>query len=412
MIIGGVIAGIIVLFLIISFSLKPSESKAANLVIWGTIESPELFTDLAKSYIQETKVKIAYIIKDEKTYEQELVNALAAGSGPDIFFFKNTWLLKHYNKVQPAPKSLFTAQAIDQSYPQAVLRDFTSGDNVYAIPLYLDTLALFYNQSLLDQAAIPFPPKTLEELVEMTPRLTKFNERRDILYSGMALGTATNISHAADILPLLMVQAGSDIVNEDLNITFHRTNAGAQALSFYTQFTKPKNKVYSWDEKMGNSIEELARGKVAMAIGYASDIRIIRSVSPYFNFKIVPMPQPQDIRLRKDYANYWGLAVNKQSKYKQAAWELISFLSQNEPAENFARRTNLPPAKRILLDKFKNQPIMDVFSRQAYTAISWPQADPSLIEQIFKTGISEALSEKQPLDMIISSMANQMEKIY
>ncbi|MEW5805465.1 MAG: extracellular solute-binding protein [Patescibacteria group bacterium] len=412
LIIGGIAGAALVLLLIIFVGLKPSKSGAAKLIIWGTFENPELFSDLIKPFTQQTKAEITYVPKDPKTYEQELINALAAGAGPDIFFFENTWLLKHYNKIQPAPKSLFTVSAVEQSYPQVVVRDFTSADNVYAIPLFLDSLALFYNQDLLDQAAIPFPPKTLEELVEMAPKLTKFNERRDILYSGFALGSAANVSHATDILSLLMLQAGSNIISNDFTITLHQTNAGAQALNFYTQFAKSKNQVYSWDEKMGNSIEEFARGKAAIAIGYASDIPIIRSISPYFNFKIALMPQPETSQLRKDYASYYGLAVNKQSRYKQAAWELISFLSQNETAESFARKVNLPPAKRILLDRFKNQPIMDIFSRQAYTALSWPQADPIIIDQIFKSAISQSLAETQPLDMIISSVANQLDKLY
>lgn len=411
-IILGLIGAGLVFLLILLLGLKPSKSNAPKLVIWGTFDNPELFSDLIGPYVERTQAKITYVPKNPETYEQELINALAAGSGPDIFFFKNTWLLKHYNKVQPAPKSLFTVSAIEQNYPQVVVRDFTAGDNVFAIPLFLDTLALFYNQSLLDQATIPFPPKTLEELVEMAPKLTKFNERRDILYAGVALGTVENISHATDILSLLILQAGSNIVGNDYIITLNRTNAGIQALNFYTQFAKPKNRVYSWDEKMGNSIEEFARGKVALVFGYASDIPIIRSISPYLNFKISPMPQPASAQLRKDYASYYGLAVNKQSRYKQAAWEFISYLSQNEVAEAFARKVNLPPAKRVLLDRLRNQPIMDVFSRQAFTALSWPQADPVLINRIFETAIKQSLAETQPLDTIISEVANQLDKLY
>ena len=183
-------------------------------------------------------------------------------------------------------------------------------------------------------------------------------------------------------------------------------------MNFFTQFAKPKNKIYTWDDKFDGSIEEFARGKVAMVLGYASDIQTIRAVSPYFNFKVTLMPQPQDSTLRKDYASYWGLAVRKQSKKADAAWNLVSFLSQNEQAEAFARKTNLAPAKRLLLNNLRNQPIMDIFSKQAYTAVSWPQPDSNLIERIFKNGIADALAEKEPLDSIVTGMANEIDEIF
>ena len=412
LIIGGTVLGLIVLVFVLAIGLRPDKSKSQELIIWGLFDDPELFQSLAEAHLQETGNSIVYIQKNPVTYEQELLNALAGGSGPDIFFFKNSWLLRHYDKVKTAPQNLFTAQAIEQNYPQIVSKDFVSGDNVYAVPMFIDTLALFYNQNLLDQAAVPFAPKTWEELVEMTPKLTRVNERRDILYSAAALGAADNVSHATDILSLLMIQAGSEIVDDQFNVTFQRTKAGVESLDFYTQFAKPKSKTYAWNDNFDNSIEEFARGKVAMVLGYASDIQKIRAVSPYFNFKIALMPQPQAASLRKDYASYWGLAVNKQSKKSEAAWNLISYLSQNEQAGAFQRKTQLPPAKRLLLDQVRNQPLMDIFSRQAYTAVSWPQPDANLIDRIFKRGINDAVSEKEPLDSIVADMANEIDEIF
>jgi len=210
----------------------------------------------------------------------------------------------------------------------------------------------------------------------------------------------------------LMIQAGSEIVDDQFNVTFQRTKAGIESLGFYTQFAKPKSKTYSWNDNFDDSIEEFAQGKVAMVLGYASDIQKIRAISPYFNFKIALMPQPGKSTLRKDYASYWGLAVNKQSKKSEAAWNLISYLSQNEQAEAFQRKTQLPPAKRLLLDQVRNQPLMDIFSKQAYTAASWPQPDSNLIDRIFKRGISDAVSEKESLDSIIADMANEIDEIF
>lgn len=411
-IIFGGLGLIIVIMLLLYFGSKPGAGGKVELRIWGTFDDSELFNNISASWLQETGHELSYVRKNPETYEEELLDALAAGSGPDIFFFKNSWLLKHYDKVRPAPENLFTPADIDENYPQIVYRDFVSGRNVYGLPLYIDTLALFYNPALFDQAAIPFPPKTWEEVIEMVPRLTKTTDRRDIDYSAIALGSAKNVDHATDILSLLMIQSGSEIVNDDLEITFQKSQAGVEALNFFTQFAKSKNKVYTWDERLNNSIEEFANGKVAMAIGYASDIEKIRAVSPYLKFKITFLPQPEDAEMRKDYANYWGLAVNKQSKKWEVAWSLIANLAENQQTKNFSQITNLPPAKRYLLNQVRSEPIMEIFSKQAFTAVSWPQPNSKLIERAFSQGIADALSERLPTQEIVSNMAKQIDQMF
>ena len=412
MIIGGAIIGIVILLLILGTGIRPDRSRSQEIVVWGLFEDPEMFEEIAKAHLQETGNKIIYIQKNPITYEQELLNALAGGSGPDVFFFKNSWLLRHNDKVETAPDNLFTAGEIEENYPQIVARDFISESEVFAVPMFLDTLALFYNQDLLDQAAVPFPPKTWEELVEITPRLTKTDASRGIVYSGVALGTPNNTDHAADILSLLMIQAGSEIVDNEFNVTFHRTKAGEESLGFYSQFAKPTSKSYTWNDNFDSSIEEFAMGKVAIIFGYASDIQKIKSISPYFNLKIALMPQSRSASIRKDYASYWGLAVNKHSQKSLAAWNLISYLSQNEQSRDFQRKTQLPPAKRLLLSEVKNQPLMDVFSKQAYTAVSWPQPETNVVESIFKRGITDALSDRKSLNNIVSDMANEIDELF
>ena len=113
LIIGGIVLSAVVLVFVLTIGLRPDRSKSQELIIWGLIDDPELFQSLAKAHLQETGNSIVYVQKDPATYEQELLNALAGGTGPDIFFFKNSWLLRHYDKVKTAPQILFTASAIE-----------------------------------------------------------------------------------------------------------------------------------------------------------------------------------------------------------------------------------------------------------------------------------------------------------
>ena len=391
-------------------------SNPKELTIWGPLDDRNVILEMSKKYTQETGNKVNYQMIDPNNYEQSLINSLAAGTGPDIFYFKNDWLYKYYKIITPAPTSLFTQSAISDIYAQAVVQNFTSGGYVYAMPLYLDSLAMFYNQELLDQAAIAFPPKTWEELINITPLITKKDLSGNILISGVALGTANNVSHSADILSLLFMQSGAPLVTtqpgtNNLKISFE-SSGNTDPLSFYTQFAKPESKVYSWNERFGNSLDEFAKGKVAIVFGYAKDVKYLRSIAPYFNFKIAPMLQPQNATLRKDYANYWGLAVSKQSPNKAEAWNLINYLMQNDSLQTYSLRTNLPPAKRTLLQALATNPIFDVFNRQSYTALSWYNPNPEKTEVILNQAISDVLKNRTTSYEAIRSIENQISRLF
>lgn len=410
-IIAGIVSLLVIGGLILSLSLKPNTKQSITLTVWGVEDDKSIWENLLKEYTQQTNNKVRYVEKNPKTYERELLDALASGTGPDVFYFKNSWLLKHYKKIAPAPTSLFTARSIEDSYPQVVLRDFVSGNAVYAIPLFIDSLALFYNPSLLDQAAIPFPPKTWEELVLMTPKLTKIDPNGNIQYSAVALGTGKNVQHASDILSLLMIQSGAKMLDEK-NLRADFDKQAQTALSFYTQFSKIDSKTYSWNYSMANSLDEFGRGKVAFIFGYARDIPYIRSIAPYLKFKVALMPQPQKASLSKNYADYWGLAVSKQTRYPKEAWQLISSVTDTNQARFYAQRTNLSPAKKVLINQFRNDPIMEIFTKQAFTATSWTQPDPEAVTQIFTETIDNLVSNRITFTGATEYMTNQLNRIF
>ena len=411
MIIGIVVAVAIVGWMLIQLGVRPNLGKTATITVWGINDDAQLWTNLTKTYSEETGNKVVYVQKSPETYEQELVNALAGGNGPDVFYFSNAWLIKHYRKLAPAPQSLFTPQSIGDAYPQVVSRDFVSNSNVYAVPLYLDSLVMFYNPALLDQAAIPFPPKTWEELLAMVPKLKHVDLSGNVQIAGVAMGLGSNVQHASDILSLLMIQSGSTMVDENHRPTFN-DHTGQQAMTFMTQFAQLGSDAYTWNQNMDPSLEAFAKGEAAIAFGYASDIPYIRSIAPYLNYKIAPMPQPQSATLRTDFASYWGLAVAKQSPNADAAWQLISAVTQTDPSTTYMNTTNLPPAKRVLLQSTQGNPIFDVFNREAYTATSWPNPDPDIVDQIFRDGIDNVATNRLTVSDALDAMSKQVDKVF
>ena len=220
-------------------------------------------------------------------YENALLNAFAEDRGPDMFSIPSTWVTKYETKIEPMPSELkvgflvekgtlqktttselrtetgFTPKYMRDTFVTTVgddaLRTISGQERVMGLPLAVDTLALFYNRDLLNNAGIAEPPKNWDEFAsDVTPsKLTVRNPSNDkeILQAGAALGTAKNTQRASDILAALMMQAGAEMTDNTGQVTFENIptslqarneNPAVKSLQFYTDFAYPGKEVYSW----------------------------------------------------------------------------------------------------------------------------------------------------------------------
>jgi len=341
-------------------------------------------------------------------FEREVLNAVAAGRGPDIIYLHNTWLAKFKDKLEPMPVGLegITEDVFRGAYVDVVKNDFTSVENgqwrAWAVPLYVDTLALYWNRDLFNAKGIARPPETWAEFLTDVEKITELNPDGTIRISGAAMGTARNVNRAPDILSMLMLQTGTKMVADDRkNATFARSvtgedgmvfSPGERALQFYTDFANPATTAYSWDRSplVPYSVDAFADGKVAMMLNYSHSISLIRERSPQLNFAVAFVPQPQALKekgIAVTYPNYFGMAVLKSSQNKEAAWSLLIDLQRPDPLRTYLANTGRPPAGRSLVDEFLENPDVAVFARQALTAVSWYQPDYFAGEEIFTTMI-------------------------
>ena len=69
---------------------------------WDPFITTQQIQPLITAYQQKRpNVQMVFTQKDINTYPQDLINALAAGTGPDIFSINNSWLPQYKDKVTP-----------------------------------------------------------------------------------------------------------------------------------------------------------------------------------------------------------------------------------------------------------------------------------------------------------------------
>ena len=424
-----VLAGLIVLFFLLVFfgiipGLKgpgtgsfglPGGGYETELIFWGVTEAGDTSAIqlIIEEYLKTNKnVRINYRqFDDVLSYEKTLLNSLATGQAPDIFMFHSSWLPKHYDKVMPVPETFLPLSQFRQLFPTVVEQNFVLNGKVYALPLYIDTLAFLYNKDIFDAKSIALMPKTWQEFQNLISQLRQINILNQIVKPAAALGgSEKNINSASDLLNLLMLQFGSQMIDQYGKINFG--NQGLQALNFYLQFANPSSPYYTWNENLHYSLDSFSEGSTAIIFNYASQIPLIKAKNPYLSIGVTLTPQPAGVSQPIDYANYWGLSVSNQSRNSNLAWNFIfSATTNSQVSEIYLQAVKKPPALRSLIEKYKNDPELGVFAKQALTARSWPQPDSNVVKQTFSNMIESVLSGRLNSEQALRQAENEINEL-
>ncbi len=382
-----------------------------TLEYWRVFDGEESFRTTINAYrALHPNVRINYRRLRFDEYEQELLQAFAEGRGPDILSIHNTWMKEYQPLLQPMPASVTIVQQeqrgslrkevvnvavekptisqknLREQYVDTVPLDVIltdpdaqqgSADKIYGLPLSVDTLALFYNRDLLNSAGIATPATDWQTLMDHVETLTTLNTSGDVLQAGIPLGTAENVERSADILSLLMMQTGTNMTDERGRIAFHTAPAGfandlpaVNALQFYTDFARPVQSVYTWNDDMPNSFEAFTNGTAAYFLGYSYHTPLIQTAAPRLNFGVSTVPQiagSQEV----NYANYWIETVSKQTEFSDWAWDFLQFASQPANVTSYLNATKKPTALRLLREEQLDDELIGPFAEQLLTAKTW-----------------------------------------
>ena len=321
---------LIVVFVVIP-RISPKKQENVTLKYWLAWEDPAPYKAIADEFTRKNphiKVEVEkQDIKNLGKYIDRLKKRSDIGTGPDLYRFHNAWVteLIGLSLILPLPQDVVSATELDSKFYPVVKNDLQVNGAYYGVPLQFDTLALFVNTQIFKENGIETYPSTWEDLYPLALKLTVADENGKITTSGIALGTYDNVSHAPDIVSLLLTQSGAN--PRKLN---GEQQSSTDAFVFYTSFVNREGAV--WDSTMENSTLAFAKGNVAMFLGYSWNIFEIKAINPELQFAILPAPyvaggQPSTI------ASYWVEGVSSKSKHPAEAFEFLKFLGSRQNME-------------------------------------------------------------------------------
>lgn len=412
LLIGGAVLGLLIFVGLFFVSFREGKNvERVSLLVWGT-ESNSIMEGLARSYSAiRGNVTIVYKQIPEENFENELIKALAAGEGPDVFFVRSHSLPK--NLLYPAPETQFLFEDLRTLFPRVIEQDFAPQGIIYAMPLYLDTLALIFNQNIFEKAGIVDPPKTWDDFEDLASDLKVLDDAGNIKKAGAAMGgTKKSIGAGPDILQMLMLQNGTNMKSDSLGRTnFASGDSGVLAFDLYTKFADPSSDYYTWDDSGKNSLDSFAAEEVAMIIDYKSKVELLKSKNPFIDIGISPVPQI-DSENPAVFAEYFGLGVSRQSNEPLWAWDFVINVSTNENlAKEYSQLSKKPPALKSLISANLKNSEFGLFARQALIARSWISVGYDEVSEAFSQAIQRRISGAATSKSALETAQNRISDI-
>ena len=389
----SLVAGLIVL----ATAKTKTQGSGIPVVIWGPVSSAD-FNNAINGLTQGSSgLKITYVEKRPEGFDQELLENLARGTGPDVILLSQDLILRHGDKVAPISYETMPLRTFkDMFIEEGEL--FLRPDGIIALPFAIDPLVMYWNRDLLTNQGISRPPVTWDEFLTLVPRLTQKDKSQNILRSGVALGEFRNVVNSKEIIATLFFQTNNPIItpaSDTAGLASTITSATLStigAINFYTDFANPVKPNYSWNRALPNSRDLFAAGSLAFYFGFASESAKIRSKNPNLNFDLTYFPQPRGFSVATTFGKMWGLAVLNNSRNRADALSDILAITSPGPLSLWSERTGLPPVRRDMLSASPADPYQSIFYNSAVRARGWLDPNPVQSEIIFQNMIESITS--------------------
>lgn len=399
---------------------KSSNSNApvGNIVVWGTFPSTAVHKAFENINSENQNLVIRYVQKGADTYQQDLVEAMAAGTSPDLFFMTPDMVVKNKKFIYPMPYTNYPEKAFTSTFMDGA-EVFLSKEGVLAFPVVADPMVLYYNKEILASAGKSLPPTYWDELFELNSVLTKKTNDGIIKQSMIALGGFDNINHAKDIMSLLLLGSGDKIVEHDRSTgvmsviinekTPFTLSPVETAMGFFNEFSNINSQAYSWNRSLPNSKEMFTSGKLAFYLGRASELFNIESINPNLSFDVTNILQTRNTNLKRTTGPIYALAASNKSANIASALGVAGLIASAPVSKEIATGLSIAPAQKEALNENPTDPYVYTFYKSAIYQYSWLDPDDKLTDGLFRDLYQNFISNKLTSSDAVNKIDNQLD---
>ena len=341
---------------------------------------------------QHPNIKVKYeTINDQ--YMDVIKTRLMGDAAPDIFYLDSLEapMLMNYGVLEPL-NSYIPKEFDIADFQPSLVKAFQLGGKIYGLPKDFSTLALFYNKKAFQEAGIR-APKTWEKLRNFSKKLT-IDENRDGRPEGYGFGLSPELSRQY----FMMTAYGGKLIDQKGNAAFANPNNLKGLQLIIDQYRQDKTVAQPSDVGVSSGSEMFGQGKAAMVLEGSWAIPYLKDTFPKLEFATAEVPKVNGKKRTMAYTVAY--VMNKKTKHKDAAWQVMSYLTGKEGMKAWAKEGLVLPARKSVLEKlgYADNSLYAPFVAGAAYATIWQAGEnlPTILLH-FNNQFISALIGQQPL---------------
>jgi len=345
-------------------------------------------------------------------YRTKVAAAVSAGEGPDVVQLFYGWLNDYIEAelIQPLPASDFPVAEVEAEFFPMV-QAMRRGDNYYALPTAVRSLALFWNTRLFEEAGLDPErgPESLDELVEFAKKIAKKDDAGNLTQVGITIGMTGQDHHWWR--EVLVRQFGGVPYGDDYTKVTYNNEAGEKALSFYTGLITQHGvtQVGFMDEAQA----AFKAGRAGMHIDGSFRIGALDRTRG-LKWNVGELPANADGK-RFNFSSYWvnGITTKATGEKFDAAVKFLKFVSSPESMQLWLDVVGELPArpKVALTPENTAHPKYGPFIKGLDYANATKFANESAQRAVLVNMVDRVLLENQSMAESVDAAAAEEQKV-
>jgi ABC-type glycerol-3-phosphate transport system substrate-binding protein len=301
----------------------------------------DLFEEWLAPFTEQTGIQIEHTVVPWDQLEAQYTSNLAGDDPFDVMYQVSTHLTLFgergaFEDLTPWIEREDYAD-VRSHIPDAVLQPSIYQDKLYGVPFITGTIVMFVNLDILAEAGVE-TPTTTEELIEVAQAV-----KTDDVWGFIVPTTVKDFGWYFNLQNVHNL--GGDIISEDSTSVTINSEPVVQATQYATDLIcthEVQPPVGAYDREGG--IELFSAGKVALLLDEPLRVVPFQEANLPFEWTIeLPVGAPGGERTTFSTTGHWVMA--SQSENKEAAWELIKFLSSHDFSLAYNEQYGFIPAR-------------------------------------------------------------------
>ncbi|OOM06362.1 ABC transporter substrate-binding protein [Clostridium saccharobutylicum] len=370
--------------------------------IWDKNQEPGMraMADAFEEKNPGIKVNIEVTAWDQ--YWTKLDAAASGGSLPDVFWMHPNQAARYASNsvLMDLTDKIKGSSLVDlDKFPKDIVNVYENDGKVYGIPKDFDTIALWYNKTLFDEAGVAYPNEnwTWDDLLKAAKKLT--NPEKGVY----GFGAPEDLQQGFDSF---IFQNRGKVLSDDKTKSCLDTEETKEAIQWYADLSL-KEKVSPTQKQFSENVYTsfFESGKTAMGL-FGSWMLSEFGDNEYVakNCDVAVLPQGKQ---RATIINGLANAVAATTPHKEEAWKFVEFLGSEEANKIQAESGVAIPAYQGTTDawaktqtKFNSKVYVDMLSYAHINPYSretdkWQTAEKEALLKAFtgESSVSDACDE-------------------